>query len=125
VEDRPTAEELLDAIATLLEDEVLPVVSGPLQHKVRVAGNLSRILQREVRLGPANAERERLALAFFLGVDPQDNHLEDLNDRVAAELRRADDDETLARAFEILLPCVIDKVGVDKPGYARPNDMEV
>jgi hypothetical protein len=50
---------VLDCIAGLLEDDVLPAVTGGLQHQVRVAANLSRILQREVELGPAAAERKR------------------------------------------------------------------
>ena len=49
--DRPNASELLETIAELLGDEVLPATSGLLQHKVRVAANLCRILDREARLG--------------------------------------------------------------------------
>src|SRR5207344_2711907 len=59
VEDRPTASEVLQAISELLQDEVLPVLDGGLQHKVRVAANLCRIVERELRLGPDAAERER------------------------------------------------------------------
>jgi hypothetical protein len=116
VEDRPTAEELLSSIAELLEVEVLPVVSGPLQHKVRVAGNLCRILEREVKLGPANAERERAAIGGLLGADAP---LPELNERLAAELLTAGDDDTLAKALDVLMPCVVAKLAVDKPGYAR------
>ena len=60
---RPTAAELLDIIAELLEDEVIDAVSGPVQHKVRVAANLARILQREAELGPATDAQERTVIA--------------------------------------------------------------
>jgi hypothetical protein len=114
VEDRPTASELLEAVATLLDSEVLPSVDGSLTHKVRVAANLCRIVDREIRLGPGNIEREREALAGLLGVD---GPLPELNDRLAEVLRGADD-ELLDRAVEVLLPGVLDKLAVDKPGYA-------
>jgi len=114
VEDRPTASELLEAVASLLDTEVLPAVDASLTHKVRVAANLCRIVDREVRLGPGNVERERVALAGLLG---EEGSLPDLNDRLAVALRAADDD-FLVRAAEVLLPAVVDKLAVDKPGYA-------
>ena len=60
---RPDAAELLDAIASLLEGDVITAVPPHLQHQVRVSANLCRILQREATLAPGNdaAERERLA----------------------------------------------------------------
>ena len=67
---RPTAAELLDIMAELLEDEVIDAVSGPVQHKVRVAANLARILQREAELGPATDAQERTVIAALLGLDP-------------------------------------------------------
>ena len=69
---RPTAAELLGAIAELLEDEVIDAVDGPLQHKVRVAANLARILEREADLGPATAARERATITALLRADPHD-----------------------------------------------------
>jgi hypothetical protein len=69
VQYRPTAAELLGEIADLLEHEVLEVVQGPLQHRVRVAGNLARIVEREVRLGPAADAAEAARLHAVLGRD--------------------------------------------------------
>lgn len=114
MEDRPTAQELLAAIAELLESEVLPAVDSGLQHKVRVAANLSRIISREITLGPANAQRERAALAALLGIDAD---LAELN-ALAAERMAGADDEFLRGAVDVLLAGVLDKLEVDKPGYA-------
>src|SRR5262245_12063501 len=113
VEDRPTAGELLQAVATLLDDEVLPAVDDSLTHKVRVAANLCRIVDREIRLGPGNIDRERKALQAILG---RDGTLAELNERLATTLRDADD-AFVAQAADALLPCVVDKLAVDKPGY--------
>ena len=63
---RPTAGELLTDVASLLESEVIDAVSGPLQHQVRVAANLIRIVEREIRLGPAAAQDERHRLSLLL-----------------------------------------------------------
>ena len=67
MQDRPTASELLATIAELLENEVLAATKGGLQHQVRVAGNLCRILEREARLGAAADAREVELLASALG----------------------------------------------------------
>ena len=40
MQDRPTAAELLEAVADSLDGEVLPVVDFTVQHKVRVAANI-------------------------------------------------------------------------------------
>jgi hypothetical protein len=80
---RPTAAELLADIADLLDDEVLDAVGGPLQHKVRVAGNLARILEREVRLGPAADAAESERLAALLG---REGTLVELRAALAARL---------------------------------------
>jgi hypothetical protein len=114
VEDRPTAAELLDTIEELLQDEVLPVVSGPLQHKVRVAANLASILAREARLGPDIARNEQTRLAALLG---HDGPLEELNAELSERLRTADD-AFLATSLPVLRDSVLAKLEVDKPGYA-------
>ena len=69
---QPTAEELLAAIAELLEDEVLATVPDALKHKTRVAANLARILERQEALGPGAAGRERERLAALVGPPSED-----------------------------------------------------
>ena len=64
-QDRPTASELLAAIADLLREEVTPVLDKAeprLGFQMRVAANSLAILEREARLGPAaDATRARAA----------------------------------------------------------------
>ena len=115
MEDRPTASELLQAVSELLQDEVLPVLEGGLQHKVRVAANLCRIVERELRLGPEAAALEQQALGDLLGTE---GTLPDLNQGLSEALRVSDDDGFLARAAEILFPVTERKLDIDKPGYA-------
>lgn len=63
MQNRPTAAELLESLAELLEDTLLPALPADLQHRARVGANLARILGREVELGPAAAAREQELLA--------------------------------------------------------------
>jgi flavin-binding protein dodecin len=87
-QDRPTASELLAAIAELLREEVTPVLDKAdprLGFQMRVAANSLAILEREARLGPAADAREHERLVTLLG---RDGSLDDLNRELARQLRR-------------------------------------
>ncbi|MEU6580347.1 hypothetical protein [Nocardia sp. NPDC046763] len=47
---RPTAPELLTALADLLETTLLPALPPELRHQARVGAHLARMLEREVTL---------------------------------------------------------------------------
>lgn len=115
---RPDDAELLDAIAALLEDEVLAAVGPALQHQVRVAANLARILQRQQALEPAAAERECRLLAAVLGRDGRD---EAAVPELRAELDRRirEDDPSLdeTTVWEALVAISRDDLAASKPGY--------
>lgn len=60
---RPTAPELLDAVRTFLEDEVLPSLEGRLRFHTRVAVNVLDTVGRELRDGPGADAAEAAGLA--------------------------------------------------------------
>ncbi|MFE7744123.1 DUF6285 domain-containing protein [Nocardia sp. NPDC057455] len=91
MQNRPSAAELLESLAELLEQTLLPALPAGLQHKARVGANLARIVRREIEAGPAAAERER-----------------ELLDAVA------EDDE---RLWEALVAVVRADLAIAKPGY--------
>lgn len=111
---RPSDAEVLDAIASLLEEEVMAAVGPELQHKVRVAANLARILQRQERLEPAAAERERASLAALLG---KDGPLRELRVELNSRLRDRDSDLDEAAAWQVLVATARDDLAAAKPGY--------
>lgn len=117
MQDRPTAEQLLETIANLLEGDVLDATSGPLKHQVRVAGNLCRILAREVVQGPAGEARESELLAGVLGVAAGGRDAAALSAELALRLRDADDPALEARAWPALVEIVRGKLAVNKPGH--------
>ncbi|MEM1249332.1 MAG: DUF6285 domain-containing protein [Acidobacteriota bacterium] len=111
--DRPTSSELLGTLAELLDDEVLPAVDGLLKHKVRVAANLCRILEREAQTGRKLEEREIELLAEVTGAEGSAEELSTL----LCERLSADDEELERRAFPALLEIVRGKLSVNKPGH--------
>ena len=108
----PAAPELLAAIGRLLDEQVLAAVPAHLQHQVRVAGNLAGILERELRLGPANAARERELIAGLLGSD-----VDDPTAALAARLRGIDDPAFEAEAWAVLVEVARGDLAVAKPGH--------
>jgi hypothetical protein len=111
---RPTAEELLSAIADLLEDELLPALPEALKHKCRVAGNLARILEREQRLGAEASASEHDRLVALLG---SDGDLVTLDALLAKRVRTDDDPTFQDRAWEDLVSVARDDLAIAKPGH--------
>ncbi len=117
MQDRPTARELLAAISDLLEGEVMPALQGPLRHQVRVAGNLCRILGREVELGAAHDARERHLLAELLGEEESGRDAAALSRALIERLNGPGDAELEHRAWRALVEIVRGKLAIAKPGH--------
>ena len=116
-QDRPTASELLAAIADLLREEVTPVldkVEPRLGFQMRVAANSLAILEREARLGPAADAREHQRLVKLLG---RDGSLDGLNRELARQLRSGERDEHDAILMAHLDATVADKIAIANPKW--------
>ena len=111
---RPTAGELLTTIGDLLDDELLPALPPELQHKARVAANLTRILEREWRLDAEARRRERDRLAALLG---HDGDLDALAAELSARLRAGDEAAFEAAAWDVLVAVARDDLAIAKPGH--------
>lgn len=115
VQDSPDAGSLLGAIADTLENQVLAGADPSVQHQVRVAANLCRILQREAALGAAADDVAQGRLAVLLGHEGTSRELwRELADRLEPTGQWDDDG---AAAHAALLAIVRDKLAVSKPGY--------
>ena len=104
---RPTAAELIAAVADFLDNDVRGAIEGPVNFHARVAANVLRIVERELLDGPAAdvasalqelgyASETELAMAIRAG------DLDDRPDDVLASLR------TIVRR----------RLDVAHPGYA-------
>ena len=116
-QDRPTAAELLSAIADFLREEATPALdrSDPrLGFQMRVAVNSLAILEREARLGPAANVRERERLKELLG---RDGTVEELNRLLAHQLRTGQRDERDPALMAHLEATIADKIAIANPKW--------
>lgn len=117
---QPSAEELLAAIAELLEDELLPALPDALKHKCRVAANLARILERQEQLGRGAAARERDLLRTVLGdkagVRAADDVVE-LSRQLAQRITADDDPGFQRRTWDALVEIARGDLAIAKPGH--------
>jgi hypothetical protein len=116
-QDRPTASELLSAIADFLREEAMPVLDKAeprLGFQMRVATNSLAILEREARLGPAADAREQARLVKLLG---HDGTLEDLNRELARALRTGTRDERDVELMAHLDATIADKIAIANPRW--------
>jgi hypothetical protein len=116
-QDRPTAAELLAAIADFLREETMPAldhIEPRLGFQMRVAVNSLAILEREVRLGPAADAREHERLVALLG---RDAPLDELNRELARQLRSGERDETDAALMAHLEATIADKIAIANPKW--------
>jgi hypothetical protein len=116
-QDRPTASELLAAIADFLREEATPALDKAeprLGFQMRVAVNSLSILEREARLGPAADAAEQARLAKLLD---RDGTLDELNRELARQLRTGKRDERDAALMEHLDATVADKIAIANPRW--------
>jgi hypothetical protein len=116
-QDRPTASELLSAIADFLREEAIPALdrSDPrLGFQMRVAVNSLAILERESRLAPEADARERARLETLLG---RSGALKDLNRELARQLRAGERDERDATLMAHLDATIADKIAIANPKW--------
>ena len=115
MQDRPTAAEAVAAVADFLANDVGNAVSRPLAYQVRVAQNLLRIVERELRLAPGADARERERLRALLG---RDGDLAELNRELAARLRARSIDDASRELLDHLCATARDRLEIASPGYA-------
>ena len=119
MQDRPTAAELLDAVAGFLEHDVAPSLDARLRFHARVAVNVLRILQREGELGPSQLPRQREQLAALLGRDAE---VPELWAQLASAIRDGDFDGREAELLPVLREVTKQKLAIANPGYTSNDD---
>jgi hypothetical protein len=105
---RPTAAELVAAVAEFLETEVREQCSGAVAFHARVAANALRMVERE--LGDGDAATDDVATALgWLGYP--DEHA------LAAAIRRGELDGRDAEVTDVLRILVSHRLAAAHPGY--------
>jgi uncharacterized small protein (DUF1192 family) len=123
MQDRPSANELAEAVRGFLEAEILPDLDHPrARFRTRVAMNALSILERELEQEEALLREELARLAALLGVDPATPdsleklkaRLIELNRNLAQSIRQG---EVPEGTLEHLKQTVADKLKVASPRY--------
>ena len=108
--DVPSAAQLVEAVREFLERDVMPATEGRVQFHTRVAMNALGMVQRELELGPAQAEAHRAALER-LGVADEAE--------LAAAIRAGTLDDRRTEVIDVLRETVGAKLDVANPHYSN------
>lgn len=114
-QDRPTADELLEALGEFLEQKVFPKVEGATQFHTRVAMNVVKILRRELEMAPEFDAAERERLHALLKTD--ENDLLKLNKDLCEKIRDGAFDGREAEVVAHLKKTVHNKLEIANPKY--------
>jgi hypothetical protein len=106
--DVPTAAQLVEAVREFLEGDVSAATEGRVRFHARVAANVCAIVERELALGPAQAEASAARLDA-LGVADETE--------LAAAIRRGELDDRYAEVAAAVRATVRDKLLVANPRY--------
>jgi hypothetical protein len=105
---RPTAAELVAAVAEFLETDVRESTAGQVNFHARVAANVLRIVERELLTESCDDVTEALA---SLGFDDEP--------QLASAIRSGDLDERSEQVRSALRALVSHRLSVAHPGYDR------
>jgi len=106
--DAPTAAQLVEAVREFLEGDVSAATEGRVRFHARVAANVCAIVERELALGPAQADAAAARLAALGAADDAE---------LAAGIRRGDYDGRWAEVATAVRETVRDKLLVANPKY--------
>lgn len=115
--DQPSAADLVEATHEFLFDKVAPELKGFNAFQMRVALNVLKIVERELRLGPDAETRERAGLKALIGSDEGD--VGELNKKLCAAIRSGEITAETDGLMDHLWQSTLDKVAIDQPKYAR------
>jgi hypothetical protein len=117
--DRPSEDELLDAVATYLRAQAAPALEARDAFLARVMANVVEIVRRQHALGPAGDAAERERLRALLGAD---GDLASLNRQLCERIRAGALGLESPGLAGHLWRTTLDKLAVDQPGYAAYRD---
>lgn len=121
--DQPRGAEILDAVAALLRDVLVPQLQGSAGFQARVAANAVDLVARELRQGASAEAAAHARLAALLGRDGPLAVLEaDLASAIARGTLPGADPGRQADLDAHLWATTMDKLAIDQPSYAPYRD---
>jgi hypothetical protein len=115
MQDRPTADELLDSVAEYLFGELRPEVPREQRFKVLVAANVCAVVAREIRAGDAPDQEDLALFNELLGEKMPD--VQAAAAELSRRLREGELDDRIDELTPRLAEHVSRKLDVARPGY--------
>ncbi|HEY5126832.1 MAG TPA: DUF6285 domain-containing protein [Bradyrhizobium sp.] len=115
MQDEPTPEELIKAVADFLRNDIAPVISGHNAFKLRVSINALDLVTRQLALEQGSDAAEVARLSRLLGTK---GSLGELNRTLADRIAKGEIDLQTPGLADHLWQTTMDKLAVDQPNYA-------
>ena len=115
MQDEPTPEELIKAVADFLRNDIAPAISGHNAFKLRVSINALDLVTRQLTLQQDSDAAEAARLSRLLG---KQGSLSELNRALADQIAKGDVDLQTPGLSDHLWQTTMDKLAVDQPNYA-------
>ncbi len=115
--DRPTKNELLEAVKEFMQDKLLPELEGHLNFNTRVAINVLKTLERELELGESITIQSKERLLGLLNETDTSLGAQELNKILSKKIRNRELDYQDKGLNEHLWKTTMDKLSVDNPRY--------
>ena len=115
MQDEPTPEELIKAVADFLRNEIAPMIKGHSAFKLRVGINALDLVARQLAREPDSDAAEAARLSKLLGMP---GSLGELNRALADRIANAEVDLQTPGLSEHLWQTTMAKLAVDQPNYA-------
>jgi hypothetical protein len=115
MQDEPTPEELIKAVADFLRTDIAPQISGHHAFKLRVSINALDLVTRQLKLEQASNAAEAARLSQILG---RQGSLAELNRLLAERIAKDEVGLQTPDVAQHLWQTTMDKLAVDQPNYA-------
>jgi hypothetical protein len=115
MQDRPTADELLDSVAEYLFAELRPEVPREQRFKVLVAANVCAVVAREIRAGEEPDREDLVLFGELLG--GQQTDVQAAAAELSRRLRSGELDDRIEELTPRLEEHVRRKLEIARPGY--------
>ena len=115
MQDEPSPEELIKAVADFLRADIAPQISGHTAFKLRVSINALDLVTRQLKLEQGSDAAETARLSRILGTK---GSLGDLNKLLADRIAKGELDLQTPGLAEHLWQTTMEKLAVDQPNYA-------
>jgi Domain of unknown function (DUF6285) len=115
MQDEPSPEELIKAVADFLRTDIAPQISGHNAFKLRVSINALDLVTRQLKLEQGSDAAETVRLSRILGTK---GSLGELNKLLADRIAKGELDLQTPGLAEHLWQTTMEKLAVDQPNYA-------